>query len=64
MGSAPSHFYSIYTPRTYKLQTNNSSVLIFTNYGIPSLIKAVTLGVKAGRRLSPAEFLEILSGKI
>jgi hypothetical protein len=64
MESTPSYFYFIYTPRRYKLQINNSSVLIFTNYGIPSLIKAVTPAVKAGRRLSPAEFVEGLSGKI
>jgi hypothetical protein len=64
MESTPSYFYFIYTPGRYKLQINNSSVLIFTNYGIPSLIKAVTLGVKAGRRLSSAEILEGLSGKI
>jgi len=30
----------------------------------PSLIKAVPLGVRAGKRLSPAEFVEGLRGKI
>jgi hypothetical protein len=64
MESTPSYFYFIYTPRRYKLQINNSSVLIFTNYGIPSLIKAVILGAKADKRLSPAEFVEGLRGKI
>jgi hypothetical protein len=29
-------------------------VLIFTNYGIPSLIKAVTLGVRAGKNIIPS----------
>jgi len=31
MESTPSYFYFIYTPRGYKLQINNSSVLMFIN---------------------------------
>jgi hypothetical protein len=35
MESTPSYFYFIYTPRGYKLQINNSSVLMFVIDGPP-----------------------------
>jgi hypothetical protein len=51
-------FHFIYTPRGYKLQINNFSVLMFINDDRPFPVKAVAPAVKAGRKLSSAEFME------
>jgi len=64
MESTPSYFYFIYTPRGYKLQINNFSALMFINDDRPFPVKAVAPAVKAGGKLSSAEFMEALKEKI
>jgi len=51
MESTPSYFYFIYTPRRYKLQINNFSVLTFINYGRPFSIQSCCSTCDGGKKI-------------